>query len=99
MPCRILLPMRPVQHVPRETYAAFSFGDLISPDTGTYLYLGLGLLLPIWYALHPFSSISAKIGLADVIGPVSVTDKVKWGDFDHRSDIDLTCDLFNLNPL
>ena len=56
MPHRILPPKGPVEHVKRETRAAFLFGDLISPDTGLDLYLGLGLLLSIWYIHHSFSA-------------------------------------------
>ena len=32
-------------------------------------------------------------GLAGVINPVSVADKVKSDDFDIWSDLNLTCDL------
>ena len=40
---------------------------------------------------HPFS-ISANNGFAAVFGPISLSDKVTWDDFDFRSDPDLTCD-------
>ena len=75
----------------------FSFGDHIPPDTDLDVYLGFELLLLICYVFHPFSSISAKIGFAAVISPVSLSDKVRWDDFVFRSDLDLTGDLINLN--
>ena len=47
----------------------------------------------IWYILHPFGNVLAKIGFASVINPVFVADRPISDDFELWPDLDPTCDI------